>query len=284
MQTIQRVGVLGAGEIGSGVGSCCAQKGLDVILYDHNPEQLQKAQVKIAEALRFQELLGGPPVEEPTSVLGRIQFSSQPDDLAPCHFLIENVSEPRYAKAQVYETLQAHNTQAVIAANTSAHPIIELSNLLEDPTRLVGIHFMNPVPLKDHVELIFSEVSSEQAKSQTHDFLYLLGKKSIEVGDQRGFVSNRILMLTVNEAIRTLQDQVAGAKSIDAIFERCMEYKMGPLRTADLIGLDTILFTLENLCNQANGERFEPSSLLRDMVRNGNLGRKSGKGFYSYDH
>lgn len=276
------IGVLGAGEIGRGVASCTAQAGLETVVYDRSPEQLERGRELLAQGLRFQGLLGGPKVDDPEAVLSLLRWTTDPVDLSGCGYLVENVSEPWECKQEAYAVLETHNQSAVIAANTSAHPISELGSLLAKPERLVGIHFMNPVPLKPMVELIFSKQSSQEARQQTRAFLERLGKTAIEVGDSRGFVSNRVLMLMVNEAIRTLEEGVATAATIDRVFEGCAGHKMGPLATADLIGLDTILHTLEVLRKQPDSERFQPAQLLQEMVARGELGRKSGRGFFNY--
>lgn len=282
MEREGKIGILGAGEIGTGVASCVAQHGFETVLYDHSQTQLERAQTELAKSLRFQGMLGGPRVKDEQAVLSRLTYTTSGADLSECSYLVENVSEPWPCKQDLYQFLDEHNSHGLIAANTSAHPIAELASLLGDPSRMVGIHFMNPVPLKPVVELIFSEYSSESARSRTRSFLAAIGKTAIEVKDRRGFVSNRVLMLMINEAIRSLEEGVAEPAAIDQVFEQCVGHKMGPLRTADLIGLDTILHTLEVLMNQPDSERFRPSALLKKKVEAGELGRKSGEGFYRY--
>jgi len=173
--------------------------------------------------------------------------------------------------------------RTIFSSNTSAIPITRLAQVTKRPSQVIGTHFMNPVPLKPVVEVIRGFHTSNETIQATLDLLASMGKEGVLVNDSPGFVSNRVLMLTVNEAIFLLQDQVATAEDIDHIFRSCFGHKMGPLETADLIGLDTILYSLEVLYENFNDPKFRPSPLLRKLVAAGLHGRKSGRGFYSYD-
>jgi 3-hydroxybutyryl-CoA dehydrogenase len=168
------------------------------------------------------------------------------------------------------------------ATNTSAIPVTRIASVTERPSQVLGMHFMNPVPLKPMVEVIRGFHTSEETINTARHLLAQMGKDSIVVNDSPGFVSNRVLMLAINEAIYLIQEQVAQVEEVDAIFKTCLGHKMGPLETADLIGLDTILYSLEVLCESLSEAKYKPCSLLRKMVDAGLLGRKSGQGFYKH--
>ncbi len=186
-------------------------------------------------------------------------------------------------KRDLYPRLDAVCPErAVFAVNTSCISITRVAGLTGRPDRVLGMHFMNPVPLKPMVEAIRAFHTSDETLETARQLLRQMGKDCIVVGDLPGFVSNRILMLTVNEAVFVLQDGVATAEQVDQLFKTCFGHKMGPLETADLIGLDTILYSIEVLYDSYNDSKFRPSPLLKKMVDAGLLGRKSGKGFYDY--
>ncbi len=204
--------------------------------------------------------------------------------LAAADFVVENVVEKWPIKHDVYQLLDRHcRPECVFAANTSAISITKIGGATGRPDRVVGMHFMNPVPLKPMVEVIRGFHTSEATLARAFEFLTLLDKEGIVVNDMPGFVSNRVLMLTINEAIFLVQDQVAAYDDVDRIFKGCFGHKMGPLETGDLIGLDTILFSLEVLYESYNDDKFRPCPLLRKMVDAGLHGRKSGRGFYTYE-
>jgi 3-hydroxybutyryl-CoA dehydrogenase len=197
--------------------------------------------------------------------------------------VIENVPEKWEIKREVYPRLDALCPErTVFAVNTSCISITRVGGLTRRPERVVGMHFMNPVPLKPMVEVIRGYHTSEETLDTARRLLRQMGKDGIVVNDLPGFVSNRILMLTVNEAIFVLQDGVATAEQVDQLFKTCFGHKMGPLETADLIGLDTILYSIEVLYESYSDGKYRPAPLLRKMVDAGLLGRKSGKGFYDY--
>jgi len=281
---IQTVGVVGSGVMGIGVAQNLAQTGHQVILIDVSEETLEKANQEIRNNIRFQGLFNKKEKpENPEVVLNRIQFSTSYKLLEEAEFVIENVTEKWNIKKEVYPQLESTCPESVVfAANTSAIPITRIASATRRASKVLGIHFMNPVPLKPTVEMIRGYHTSEETIEIAKNLLAKMGKEGIVVNDSPGFVSNRVLMLTINEAIFLLQDQVASAEEVDRIFKTCFGHKMGPLETADLIGLDTILFSIEVLYESFNDSKYRPCPLLKKMVDAGLYGRKSGKGFYAY--
>ncbi len=290
-QRIDPVGVLGAGVMGVGVAQALAQTGHRVVLIDVSDERLDAARREIRGNLRMQTLLGGgasggeggsaPP--KSGEVLDRIAFTTDYERLGDAAFVIENVPEKVDLKERVYRRIDPICPErCVFAANTSAVSITRIGSFTSRPDRVLGMHFMNPVPMKPVVEVIRGHHTSEATLDTAHRLLAQMGKEGIVVQDFPGFVSNRVLMLTVNEAIWLVQDGVADAESIDRIFKSCFGHKMGPLETGDLIGLDTILDSLIVLYDSYKDPKFRPCPLLEKMVAAGLHGRKSGEGFYPY--
>ncbi|HSL81627.1 MAG TPA: 3-hydroxyacyl-CoA dehydrogenase NAD-binding domain-containing protein [Thermoanaerobaculia bacterium] len=278
------VGVIGAGVMGTGVAQSLAQSGHRVVLLDLTDERLAEARSEIRGSLRMQGFFGGKkPAEKADAVLERIDTGRDYDLLAEADFVIENVVEKWPVKEDVYRRLDAVCPErCVFGANTSAIPITRIASATGRPDRVVGMHFMNPVPLKDMVEVIRGHHTSDATLDAARELLAEMGKDCIVVQDQAGFVSNRVLMLTVNEAVFLVHEGVAPAEDVDRLFRTCFGHKMGPLETGDLIGLDTILLSLEVLWESYNDTKFRPCPLLRKMVDAGLLGRKSGRGFYDY--
>jgi 3-hydroxybutyryl-CoA dehydrogenase len=281
---IRKVGVVGAGVMGIGLGQSLAQTGHEAVLVDVSDAVLKRAREEIRQGLRFRGMFQkGERREDSATILGRITFTTDLEALADVDFLIENVPEKWEIKREVYPRLDAVcPQQAVFAVNTSCISITRVGGLTGRADRVLGMHFMNPVPLKPMVEVIRAFHTSDETLATARQLLRQMGKDCIVVGDLPGFVCNRILMLTVNEAVCVLQDGVATAEQVDQLFKTCFGHKMGPLETADLIGLDTILYSIEVLYDSYNDAKFRPSPLLKKMVDAGLLGRKSGKGFYDY--
>jgi len=282
--TGKQVGVVGAGVMGRGVAQSLAQASHDVVLVDVSPDALRSAEDEIRSALRFQRLFdkkAGRP--ETDSVLKRIAFTDDLGALRDADFVVENVTEKFEVKRPVYERLDAVcRADCVFAVNTSAISITRIASLTRRPERVVGTHFMNPVPLKPLVEVIRGFHTSAETLAAIGALLESMGKRCIVVADSPGFVTNRVLMLTINEAVYLLHEQVATAEQVDEIFKTCFGHRMGPLETADLIGLDTILYSIEVLYESFNDSKYRPCPLLKKMVDAGLHGRKSGRGFYSY--
>jgi 3-hydroxybutyryl-CoA dehydrogenase len=281
---IRIVGVIGAGVMGSGVAQNLAQTGHQVILIDVSEDILERTKSEIMQNLRFQSLFKKDvKAEDPNAVLDRITFAADCRLLEKADFVVENVVEKWDVKKEVYAQIDKICPEhCVFAANTSAISITRIGSATKRPAKVIGMHFMNPVPMKKTVEVIRGYHTSEETIAIAKKFLGQMGKDCILVNDSPGFVSNRVLMLTVNEAIFLVQDQVASAEDVDRIFKSCFGHPMGPLETADLIGLDTILYSLEVLYESFNDSKYRPCPLLKKMVDAGLHGRKSGQGFYIY--
>lgn len=281
---IQVVGVVGAGVMGIGIAQNLAQTGHQVILVDVSEDILEKARMQIKNNIRFQGFFNkNKQVENLEELLHKIKFSTNYNFLKEAEFVIENATEKWHTKEEIYKKIDTICPQStVFAANTSAISITRIASVTNRADRVIGMHFMNPVPLKPIVEMIRGYHTSDDTISIAKEILAQIGKEGILVNDSPGFVSNRVLMLTINEAIFLLQDRVASVEEVDRIFKTCFEHKMGPLETADLIGLDTILFSIEVLYESFNDSKYRPCSMLKQMVDAGLYGRKSGQGFYNY--
>lgn len=255
------------------------------MLVDVSQEILDQARESIRNSIRFQGLFTK---DKKTNNLGevleRISLTTDASVLADADFVIENVTEKPDVKKEVYSAIdRICPDRTIFGANTSAITITQIASLTKRPAQVIGIHFMNPVPLKTTVEVIRGFHTSDETLEHTRRLLSQMGKECVVVKDSPGFVSNRVLMLTVNEAIFLLQEKAAKAEEIDRIFTACFGHKMGPLATADLIGLDTVLYSLEVLCDAFADSKYRACPLLRKMVDAGLYGRKSGQGFYKYD-
>ena len=281
--SIKVVGVIGAGVMGSGVAQNLAQTNHQVMLLDVSEEALEQAKQGIKNNIRFQGFFNKKDSDSLDDILQRIKFSTNYQVLKDAEFVVENVTEKWDLKKEVYAKIDEICPQeSIFAANTSAISITRIASVTNRASKVVGIHFMNPVPMKPMVEMIRGYHTSEETIETAKQLLAQMGKESIIVNDSPGFVSNRVLMLTINEAIFVLQEQVATAAEVDKIFKTCFGHKMGPLETADLIGLDTILFSIEVLYESFNDSKYKPCFLLKKMVDAGLYGRKTGQGFYSY--
>lgn len=281
---IEHVGVIGAGVMGVGVAQNLAETGHRVTLIDIGDEVLQKAQTQLYNNIRMGRLLRQSASQEtPGDVMGRITLTTAYDLLEDVDFVVENIIEKPEAKQPVYAKLDAVcPDSSVFAANTSCISITRIGSWTNRPDRIIGMHFMNPVPLKNVVEVIRGYHTTAETVETAKTFLAGMNKTCVVVNDMPGFVSNRVLMLTVNEAAYLVQDQVARPEDVDEIFRSCFGHKMGPLETADLIGLDTILYSIEVLYESYSDSKYRPCPLLRKMVDAGLYGRKNGQGFYSY--
>jgi 3-hydroxybutyryl-CoA dehydrogenase len=282
--SIRSVGVIGAGVMGTGVAQVAAQAGFGVVLVDISDAILSSAKDAIRQGVRMQLLLAkGPERARAREVMDAISLTTDYEKLAGVDFVIENVTEKWDIKAPIYRSIDAIcKPECVFAANTSAIPITRIASATKRPDKVLGIHFMNPVPLKPAAEVIRGYHTSDESLEVAKGLLAAMGKEAIVVRDSPGFVSNRVLMLTVNEAIYLVQEGVASAEDVDRVFTSCFGHKMGPLATADLIGLDTILLSIEVLYESFSDSKYRPCPLLRKMVDAGLLGKKGGKGFYNY--
>lgn len=277
------IGVVGAGVMGCGLSQVLAQTGHQVVLVDKSDEVLRKAKDEIRNGVRMAAMLGKQKNLDADRILAAIEFTTDRERLSKAGFVVENVTEDWNVKKGVYEAIdRICPPHCVFAVNTSCISITKVGAVTSRPARVIGMHFMNPVPLKPTVEVIRGFYTSEETIATARSFLDGMGKQAIIVNDFPGFVSNRVLMPMVNEAVFLVQEGVAPAEDVDRLFKQCFGHKMGPLETADLIGLDTILNSIVVLHESFGDSKYRPCPLLVKMVDAGLLGRKSGKGFYTY--
>lgn len=282
---MSRVGVVGAGTMGTGVSELFAANHHYVVLVDLDEDALERARGQIEQNVRMMPFTNPTaPRVAPADVLGRISFTTALRQLATVDFVIENITENWDAKRQLYWELdKICPTGVPFGANTSAIPITRIASATGRAPDVIGTHFMNPAPLKPTVEVITACHTSDATVERTRSLLASAGKNCVVVKDSAGFVTNRILMVMVNEAIFVLQEGLASAREIDRLSTECFAHSMGPLETADLIGLDTVLFSLEVLYDDIKESKYRPCPLLRRMVEAGLLGQKTGRGFHSYE-
>ena len=282
--TIQTVGVVGAGVMGRGVAHALAATGHKVILIDVSAEILDRARAEIKSNLRLYKVLSKDKSDSADEILDRIAFSTDYEKLSNIDYLVENATEKWEIKQPIYRRLDSIcPADCVLAVNTSAIPITRVAGLTSRPGHVIGMHFMNPAPLKPMVEVIRGYHTSEATIQKSKQLLNQMGKEGVVINDSPGFVTNRVMMLTVNEAVFLLHEGVSSAEDIDHLFRKCFGHKMGPLETADLIGLDTVLLSIEVLYNNFRESKYRPCPLLQRMVDAGLLGRKSRQGFFKYD-
>lgn len=281
---MKRVGVVGAGNIGIGAVTDLVLHGLSAVVVDVSDELLQRAQAEVLKNLRVAPLLSKAlPRVGKEEALQRMTLATDIASVASCDFVIENVTEDWGIKKPVYEALdRVLPPEVCLGANTSCISITQIGAATRRPANVVGVHLMNPVHLMPTVEVIRGFHTSERALDALRQLLAALGKEAIVVEDLPGFVSNRISHLFMNEAAFVLQDGVAPAAQIDMIFKKCFGHKMGPLETADLIGLDTVMRSLDVLYESFQDPKYRCCPLLRKLVHAGHLGRKSGRGFHEY--
>lgn len=282
---MENIGVIGAGTIGVGVAQNFAQNGYKVTLIDISEDALKSAVKRIKDGMLLYNILNKTKKSvEKAKILENIKLSTDYNTLNDSIFVVENVTEKWDIKREVYKKIDAICSEnCIFGANTSAISITKIGGFTKRPDKIIGIHFMNPVPLMDTVEVIQGYHTSESTIEKTQNILKSIGKDFIIAKDFPGFVSNRISHLFMNEAAFVVQDQVANPEDVDAIFKKCFKHKMGPLETADLIGLDTIVNTLDVLYESYKDPKYRCCPLLRKMVDAGMYGVKSGQGFYKYE-
>lgn len=280
----QMVVVIGAGVMGSGVAQLFAEHGCQVLLIDKDARQLDVAKQKIQQRLHFVSLSHIRHLHSTESeILDQIKTSTDSTIPVDAKLVVENITENYLLKKELYKKNGLlHELACPVCINTSAIPVAKLAKLVLHPDRVMGAHFMNPAPDMPMVELIRTKMTSQQTVDDVEALLGGVGRQTVVVNDSPGFVTNRAMMLFVNEAIQILHEGVSAIDSIDRLFKQCFGHKMGPLQTADLIGLDTVLYSLEVIYEERSDVKFQPCELLRVMVDEGKLGVKSGQGFYEY--
>jgi 3-hydroxybutyryl-CoA dehydrogenase len=283
MSEIKQVAVVGAGTMGNGIVHVFAQKGYDVTMIDVRAEALETALSTIGGNMDRQIRKGALSEEEKRAALGRIRSESSLGAAAGAQLVVEAATENRDLKFRIFEELDAAaDDGAILASNTSSISITEIAARTNRPEKVIGMHFMNPVPVMQLVEIIRGLATSEETTRTVVATSEALGKTVAEAQDYPGFVANRILMPMINEAVFCLMEGVAEREAIDTVMKLGMNHPMGPLALADLIGLDTCLAIMEVLHDGLGDDKYRPCPLLRKYVAAGKLGRKVGEGFYSY--
>jgi 3-hydroxybutyryl-CoA dehydrogenase len=280
---IQKVMVIGAGQMGSGIAQVCAMSGYEVLLHDLKDEYVEKGLGTIAKNLSRQVEKGKMESEEKDAILSRLTSSTNLKNAAAVDLVIEAAVENMEIKTRIFAELDEITPRHVIlASNTSSLPITEIAAATKRPEKVIGMHFMNPVPVMKLVEVIRGLATADEVYQEVEKMAESLNKVPVEVNDFPGFVANRILMPMINEAIYTLYEGVATKEAIDDVMKLGMNHPMGPLTLADFIGLDTCLYIMETLHQGLGDDKYRPCPLLRKYVKAGWLGKKSGRGFYEY--
>ncbi len=279
----EKIAVVGAGQMGNGIAHVFAQSGFPVSMIDVSEAALEKGRSTIEKNLDRQVKKGALAAEAPAEILGRISLESALDAAADAALIIEAATENTDLKFRIFGDLDriAH-PDAILASNTSSISITEIAARTKRPEKVVGMHFMNPVPVMKLVEIIRGLATSDETTNKVIDLSSQLGKTPVEVNDYPGFVANRVLMPMINEAVYCLMEGVGKPEAIDQVMTLGMNHPMGPLALADLIGLDTCLAILEVLQSGLGDSKYRPCPLLRKYVAAGWLGRKTGRGFHTY--
>ncbi len=282
--SIQNIMVIGAGQMGAGIAQVCAQSGFQVKLNDLSQDALDKGIKGIEKRLARAVEKGRMSEQDQNDTLNRLSTTTSLQDSNDCDLVIEAVVENMDVKTKVFSELDQHAPKhAILASNTSSLPITEIAAVTERADQVIGMHFMNPVPVMKLVEIIRGLQTSDETYKAIEDMTKQLDKNPVEVNDFPGFVSNRVLMPMINEAIYTVYEGVAEPEAVDEVMKLGMNHPMGPLTLADFIGLDTCLYIMEVLHDGFGDSKYRPCPLLRQYVKAGWLGKKSGRGFYKYE-
>jgi len=281
---VKTFGVIGAGQMGNGIAQVAAMNGLDVIMNDINDEFVQRGLGTITKILSRGVDKGKMSEDDKNAVLGRIKPSTSLKDMASADFVVEAAIEREDIKSQIFKDLdEICEAQAILATNTSSIPIGRIAAQTTRPEKVIGMHFMNPVPVMKLVEVICGIATSEETLKITWNLAEKFGKTPAKAEDYPGFIANRILLPMINEAVYCLYHGVGTREDIDSVMRLGMNHPMGPLTLADLIGLDTCLAIMQTLYDGFNDSKYRPCPLLRKYVEAGWLGRKTGRGFYEYE-
>ncbi|HAO21741.1 MAG TPA: 3-hydroxybutyryl-CoA dehydrogenase [Desulfobacteraceae bacterium] len=280
---IRTFGVIGAGQMGNGIAQVAAMSGLNVIMNDIKDEFVEKGLANITKLLSKSVEKGKMTAADKDAVLGRIKKSVSLSDMSGADFVVEAATENEPIKFKIFQDLDNICKPGVIlSSNTSSIPIGRIASQTKRPDKVIGMHFMNPVPVMKLVEVIRGLATSEETFKTTWDLSVKFGKTPAEANDFPGFIANRILLPMINEAVFCLYHSVGTPQAIDTVMKLGMNHPMGPLELADLIGLDTCLAIMETLYNGFKDSKYRPCPLLRKYVEAGWLGRKTGRGFYEY--
>ena len=279
---IKRIGVVGAGQMGSGIAEVVITSGFNVLMRDINQEAIERGRTRIATDLEKKVQKGKTASEEKEAILRRLSTTTQLEDFRNCDFVIEAAIENIPLKGEIFKTLDTITPKEVIlASNTSSISITRIASYTKRPDRVIGMHFFNPAPVMKLIEIIRGLATSDETFRITHEISLKLGKTPLEANDFPGFVSSRLIFSYMNEAIYVLYEGVGKAEEIDAIMKLGANHPMGPLELADFVGLDTVLSVM-NVLQEGFGDKYRPCPLLIKYVNAGYLGVKTGRGFYQY--
>jgi len=280
---IKTLGIVGAGQMGGGIAQVASTSGLSVVMSDIKDEFLERGYAAIEKSLARMVKKEKISEQDQKAILGRIEGTTSIDDMVKADFIVEAATEEEDLKLQIFRNLDEFcKPEVILSSNTSSISITRIAGATNRPGKIVGMHFMNPVPMMKLVEIINGLATTDETFQVTKDLALKLGKTPVPANDFPGFISNRILMPMINEAIYALFEGVGKAEDIDQVMKLGMNHPMGPLTLADLIGLDTILAVLEVLQSYLGDDKYRPCPLLKKYVDAGWLGQKTGRGFYIY--